>query len=306
MRFIFTNRLTIVAAGAVALALVARGVRGADAPATPPVGVTETFVPPIFTEDFESGVLDTKVWDLRVAATTPANRPAARGAAPGAAQPAGAAPAPAPAAAAATPPPPGTQPIDVAADTVFTIEHDTVAHGKNALHVHYPGVLRSYSFIVAKNIPAALKDHFFGRAYVMFPKPTPAGHALMITIGGPGYPISNFLEIGAQQGQLSYQQNGADVPRAETFLPGAKKSYPIGKWFCMEWEFNDNPDSITLWIDGEKVASGKLNYKGVGDHLIKGFTDFAFGFRAWSQVPGGFDVYYDDLALGTGRIGPVK
>ena len=87
-------------------------------------------------------------------------------------------------------------------------------------------------------------------------------------------------------------------------IPGAP--YPVGKWFCLEWEFNDNPDAITIWIDGEKVTDTKVAFKGTGDHLVKGFVDFGFGFRSWGRVPNGFDVYYDDIAVGAERIGPVK
>ena len=44
-----------------------------------------------------------------------------------------------------------------------------------------------------------------------------------------------------------------------------------------------------------------------GADLVKGFTDFAFGFRAWGN--GGqndFDIFYDDIVIDTKRIGPLK
>ena len=61
-----------------------------------------------------------------------------------------------------------------------------------------------------------------------------------------------------------------------------------------------------IWIDGEKVTDAKVPFKDVADHLVKGFVEFGFGFRSWGNVPAGFDVYYDDIAFGTERIGPVK
>jgi hypothetical protein len=132
---------------------------------------------------------------------------------------------------------------------------------------------------------------------------------VFITAGTEGWPASNFLEIGNRQNkaQLSFQQNAPSTRRAETMRPGPV--YPVGKWFCLEWEFNDNPDSITMWIDGEKLADVKVPIKETpdketADHLIKGFAEFGFGFRSWGNVPNGFDVYYDDIVLGTGRIGP--
>jgi len=192
------------------------------------------------------------------------------------------------------------------AGTTITVEQDIVAHGKNAVHVQYPAGVRSYGFIVATKLPDSLKEHFFGRAYVQFPKAPPNAHDVFITAGTAGFPISNFLEIGLRQNkaQLSYQQNAANITRGETMIPGP--AYPVGKWFCLEWEFNDNPDSITLWIDGNKAVDKAVAFKGTKENLVKGFVDFGFGFRSWGNVPNGFDVYYDDIAFGTERVGPVK
>ena len=264
MRYRIIIGFLILAAGFAVLAGRTWGQDAAGTPAAGPVATTqptaeEPIVPPVFTEDFESGELNKDVWTQRVN--------------PGA---------------------------------TITVQQDIVAHGKNALLVHYPAGVRTYGFIVADHLPDSLKDHFFGRAYVRFPAAPPNAHDVFITAGGAGWPISNFLEIGLRRNkaQLSYQQNGANIPRGETMIAGP--AYPVGKWFCLEWEFNDNPDSITIWIDGKKVTDTKVGYKGTGDHLIKGFTEFGFGFRSWGNVPNGFDVYYDDIALGTGRIGPVQ
>jgi hypothetical protein len=190
-----------------------------------------------------------------------------------------------------------------------TVQQDVAAHGKYALKAHYPtpATGRPYAFAVVKHLPESLKGHLFGRAYVNFPNPIPAGHVLFITAGSEGWPVSNFMEIGNRQNkaQLSYQQNGKDVQRGETMIAGP--AYPIGKWFCLEWEFNDTPDTISIWIDGEKVVDNKpAGFRGTNENLIKGFVEAGFGFRSWGNVPNGFDVYYDDIAFGTSRIGPVK
>jgi hypothetical protein len=40
---------------------------------------------------------------------------------------------------------------------------------------------------------------------------------------------------------------------------------------------------------------------------VKNFSDFAFGFRSWgAAAKQDFDIYYDDIAIGTERIGPSK
>jgi hypothetical protein len=54
------------------------------------------------------------------------------------------------------------------------------------------------------------------------------------------------------------------------------------------------------------VTDKPVGFKGTADHLVKGFVEFGFGFRSWGNAPNGFDVYYDDIAIDTSRIGPVK
>jgi hypothetical protein len=192
----------------------------------------------------------------------------------------------------------------------ITVQQDKVAHGKNALMVHYPAGARAYAFIVATKLPAALKDHLFGRVNVMVLPGVPPTHTVLMLAGTPNWPISDFLELGIGRGkfQPSYQQNDTTKPRkrAETVKHGV--DFPMGKWFTLEFEFNDKPDAITTWIDGQK-ADGPLPFSmaGEGDTgLVNGFTDFAIGTRVWGNNPTAFDVYYDDIALGTSRLGLAK
>ena len=242
---------------------------------------------PVFSEDFESGALDKSVWDTRIANQAEVN-----------------------------------------------VQTNVVHGGKYALQVHYPkGVSGSYGFIVAPHLPDSVRTHCFGRAYVYLTPGMPAGHDPLLSAGGAGWPISNFLELGASGGKnvmASYQQNAADVPRAET-ISKANPPYPVGKWFCLEWEFNDHPDSINVWVDGQPAgelknftvrprapraapaADTNAPAAGIpappaaaiaGDNLVKGFNDFAFGFRYWGSAKTEYDIYYDDIAIDTKRIGP--
>src|ERR1700678_1523186 len=62
------------------------------------------------------------------------------------------------------------------------------AHGKFALHVHYPDDARnSYAFVVATHLPESVKTHFFGRAYMMAPSDMGQTHNPLIFAGEPGW-----------------------------------------------------------------------------------------------------------------------
>ena len=179
----------------------------------------------------------------------------------------------------------------------ITVQQDQVAHGKYALQVHYPDMAaQSYAFLVAPHLPEAVKGHLFGRAYVKIAPGLPPSHTVMVLAGQAGWPISKFEEIGVYQGkpQPSYQENksargqgrGEDVRHAVEALP-------VGKWFLLEWEFNDNPTTLTFWVDGQKspiteggnaVDFASFQWprgSGTTKDLVGGFEEFGFGARVW-------------------------
>ncbi len=229
---------------------------------------------PVFTEDFESGRLDPAVWDQR------------------------------------------TQGV-----ATISVQQDQAAHGKYSLQVHYPEMAAaSYAFIIDPHLPDAVRGHLFGRAYVKISQNIAPNHTVMVLAGQAGWPIAKFEEIGMQKGtfQPSYQENksargqgrGEDVRHAE--------APPFDKWFLLEWEFNDDPSTLTIWVDGQlshmvqgdqktdfasfKWPKGSDTVKG----LVGGYQEAGFGARVWGPVPQAFDIYYDDIAIGASRLGPVK
>jgi hypothetical protein len=230
---------------------------------------------PVFEENFESGKIDPGVWDTRVSGMATA-----------------------------------------------TVEATEGAHGKYALHIHYPDMaVRNYAFIVATHLPDAVKTHFFGRAYMKITANLTPTHNPLIFAGEPGWPLAKFDEIGTSRTNWmpSYQENksAAGQGRGEVTYRSDTQP-PFDKWFLLEWEFNDDPATISMWIDGqrlmdtmagEKVDMVKFTWpKGstTTSGLVGGFKEFGFGARAWQQPANGFDVYYDDIAIGTSRIGAVK
>jgi hypothetical protein len=236
----------------------ARPQRAPTLPGPPPGDTTIVTLP--FTEDFESGAINTNIWDLRVHGTA----------------------------------------------TVKVVQ-DNVAHGKNALQVHYPtGARGAYAFIAAR-LPEAAHDQWYGRAYV-YVKWMPAGHMVLLNSGTRGFPISNFLEIGQSRGQFqpSFQLNGPGPDRGETTK--VEGQIPMGRWFCLEWEFNDKPDRIVEWVDGVQSVDKSFTYKMVSSELVKGFSEFDIGFRAWgnaSALTNDIDIYYDDIAISDKPIGQL-
>lgn len=216
------------------------------------------------------------------------------------------------------------------------------AHGRYALQVHYPaGTERSgFAYLMAKNLSASVRGHLFGRAYVKVVSTLPIAHTQLIIAGMPGYPKAKYQEIGLNlparrpaegapapdpatikpRWVFIYQQNLAATPaegRGEDVR--TIDASPYGKWTLLEWEFNDSPTTTRIWIDGKPVAV-KEGDKEVetfsyhwpknnpdGNHLVGGYAEAGFGARSFSAgVTKDFDVLFDDIAIGTERLGPVK
>jgi len=193
---------------------------------------------------------------------------------------------------------------DVTGDNTITVQRDKVAHGKYALLVRSPvAAMRTHAFIMAKDLPEALRHHLFGRAYVYLAPVVPDRHTVFIMTGTAGWPKSKFLEVATAHNNFQTTFTN-DVDGGEDWHPGTP--IPLGRWFLLEWEFNDQPDRETLWVDGEKIMDTPFTFKGAGTDLVGGFTDVAFGFLFRGAAPDPLDVYYDDIALDTHRIGPVK
>ncbi|HXI54517.1 MAG TPA: hypothetical protein VNO55_00530 [Polyangia bacterium] len=200
------------------------------------------------------------------------------------------------------------------------VQQAIVAHGKHAMQFHGNAnpPAADYAYIIVKNAPAALQKHNFGRAYV-YAAPKPRDQNMGLVWGGTsGFPRPTYMSI-ANHGsgwQLGFiKLSGSPGGERQAYPTG---DIPVATWFCLEWEFNDDPDEINVWGDGKMI--GSLNNRDVGypsgqapgtplfnnmnSNLIGAFTDFGFGFYDWHpQGRPAFDVYYDDIVLDAKRIG---
>jgi hypothetical protein len=202
----------------------------------------------------------------------------------------------------------------------FTLQQTIVAHGKYAVRFHGNANLASadYAYLIWKNAPQTMAKHNFGRAY-FYVTPKPRSNDMGMIFGGTaGFPRPTYLSI-ANHGsgwQLGFiKLSGSPAGEVQAFPPPA---IPVGVWTCLEWEFNDQPTSINVWVNGSAIGSltnedigyppghqaGAPLYNNMNSDLIGAFTDFGVGYYDWHpQGRPAFDLYYDDIVLGTTRPG---
>jgi hypothetical protein len=179
-----------------------------------------------------------------------------------------------------------------------------VAHGRYAVRFHANPNVVSYDFIITKAAPVGLKGHHFGRAYFMVTPMPPANHTEYIYAGTTGFPRYRFLEV-ASAAPLAWQLTYVNlIPpnTGEDYHSGGK--VPIGRWFCLEWEFNDAPDRAVVYVDGvQDFGQNTFTFGGATTGLVGDFAAFGFGYYAWHPATYAFDVFYDDIVLDANRVG---
>jgi hypothetical protein len=250
---------------------------------------------PLISENFESGKIDPKVWELRIT---------------------------------------GTVEIKVVQESSAHGKYALQVHYPvDAVRIPQgaPNAGPAYGYLVAKNIPEAARKHLFGRAYLKVTELPPA-HTQIFFADLSGFPVSRYQEIGLN---FPRPANPGDIPKpmwlanyqemvAKTRQEGRGEDVwrgeadPYNKWMLVEWEFSDDPSYTRLWIDGQPVTMSQKDQKGemaqfhwpagseTNRNLVGGYQEVGFGARPWGQVAKDFDVLLDDIVIDTKRIGPAK
>jgi hypothetical protein len=212
--------------------------------------------------------------------------------------------------------------LKVLGGATVVVEGARAAHGKYAAQVHAlgkpsGGSSSAYAYLITKSAPAELATHSFGRAYFST-LPAPHSNNIGLIFGGSsGFPKPTYLSIAEHGGGWQWgfiKLDGAPSGERQAYSPSL---IPAMKWGCLEWEFNDQPDQIKVWLDGISLGSfdaqhvdypaghvpGDPIFNNMSSGLVGGMTDFGFGVYDWH--PGGFDFdfFYDDIVLGTSRVG---
>ncbi len=202
-------------------------------------------------------------------------------------------------------------------DQTATVQDKMAAHGRYAAQFHGNPNLLSYALIATRNLPAALRSHHFGRAYLYATPNRPGGHLTLVFAGTAEVPSSRkYLEVAETNGkwQLTWVDFDSAGPTSAAGGPNTQEMYsigdaasadsPVGKWVCLEWEFNDAPDEVRVYVDGALAWSyAPISFQNMRSNLVGGFSNVSFGYYVWHPGTAAFDVYYDDIVLDTRRVG---
>src|SRR6185295_1777216 len=190
------------------------------------------------------------------------------------------------------------------------------AQGTRALHAHADGGGRALIRVAGFAPPG---NSFYGRMRIWvtaFPTMPDNAHFTMVEasgnaggvvrpIGGQYIPTSSDPAAGKSLwGVGSDGGPTGDWTRWQTAAPAE-----AGRWLCMEWQLLASDDAVRVWIDGQErpeLGVSRTNHGGASvDFVFPMFTQIWFGWWLYQggTTPASFDVWYDDIALGTSQLG---
>ena len=105
----------------------------------------------------------------------------------------------------------------------------------------------------------------------------------------------------------SYSGNG---PSSDCWFHSSQVVVPVGRWSCLEWQFDGPNNTMRLWLDGAAVPS--LTVTGVGQGCVNQPADYPWTAPSFDRLDLGWEsyqaddartLYVDDVAVSTSKIG---
>ena len=151
----------------------------------------------------------------------------------------------------------------------------------------------------------------YGRLYVRHTTALPQQHVTFLAMRDAN-DAGKDLRMGGQNGALQWNRASDDATLPEQSPAGVALSVPLptNRWTCVEFLVDGAQGRLQTWVDGTEVAG--LHADGTPTHDIDGqwsgrtnwrpsLTDLRLG---WESYGDGTDtLWFDDVALGTSRIG---
>jgi hypothetical protein len=155
-------------------------------------------------------------------------------------------------------------------------------------------------------------NSFWGRMYLWvdaFPTAPNYAHYTLVEAAGTGAGLIRFIggqyvSPNALWGVGSDGGPTGDWTNWKTSAPAE-----ADKWLCMEWEVVSADNTVRVWVDGiakpDLTVSTTMHGGNNVDFVFPTFNRIWFGWWLYQtgSTPSQFDLWMDDLALSTTRIG---
>ncbi|MEO6600421.1 MAG: hypothetical protein ABIQ16_11145, partial [Polyangiaceae bacterium] len=182
-----------------------------------------------------------------------------------------------------------------------TVDDSVPAHsGSKAVHIHGAGYQALLVYHDAAVLPQA-PGKFYVRAFLRLAEPMVGGHNTFViadTFAAPG--AGNTLRVGEQNSMLMMTVGGdahgylSNQNFYSDQLPGVVLK--AAAYNCLELLLDSTHTEIQVWVDGVDVPDLHVT-----DLAHENYDALRFGFEKYAGPDS--DFWYDDIAIGTQRIG---
>ncbi|RSM55662.1 cellulose-binding protein [Actinoplanes sp. ATCC 53533] len=187
----------------------------------------------------------------------------------------------------------------------------TVAHGgSTSLRVDGAAGYCNHVFMRNTSLLPAAATALFVRYWVRHTTALPAAHTTAVALRDAN-DGNRDLRLGGQNGALQWNRASDDATLPEQSPAGVALSAPLptGTWNCVEFKVDQGDGTMQTWLNGTSVPG--LLQDGVPTHDIDGqwlnrtwrpaLTDLRLGWESYGE--GADTLWYDDVAVGTTRVG---
>ncbi|MEU8111124.1 cellulose-binding domain-containing protein [Micromonospora sp. NPDC048947] len=191
-----------------------------------------------------------------------------------------------------------------------TIDTATTHSGSRSVRINGAAGYCNHVFIRSTKNLGSVGNVRYGRIWVRHTTAQPTEHTTMMAMADAA-DGNKDLRLGGQNGALQWNRASDDATLPEQSPAGVAQSLPLptNRWTCVEFMVDGAAGQLRTWVDGTAIPG--LTADGAPTHDIDGqwynrtwrpqLTDLKLG---WESYGGGADtLWYDDVALGSSRIG---
>lgn len=188
----------------------------------------------------------------------------------------------------------------------------TTAHsGSKSLKVTGTAGYCNHVFVASTKNLGTLGPVWYARFYVRHTTALPSQHVTFVAMRDAN-DGNNDLRMGGQNGALQWNRQSDDATLPAQSPTGVALSVPLptNQWTCVEFMVNGSAGTMDTWVNGGQVAGLHEDGTPTADvdqqwlsrtNWRPSLADFRLGWEAYGD--GADTLWYDDVALGSSRIG---
>nr|GAT50370.1 FAD/NAD(P)-binding domain-containing protein [Mycena chlorophos] len=182
-----------------------------------------------------------------------------------------------------------------------TIDTTKAHSGTHSLKVVSIGGYNDHVFFGLSNLTMLGSGaDIYGRYYANFQNAFTQDHTTHMMMTDP---VAQTLRMGGQFGVLDWNRASDDsiMPAGDPTTDAGSIPIAANTWYCIEFHLSRTTGQIETWANGAVVPSLTTPQTRWGSSYIPNPENWGLGWESYGSDPN--TVWYDDIALGTSRLG---